>query len=321
MSHEPKNVKAEELFLYKLQTTFGTAETTLNSTHYIDALPESSIENDAQIHEIDRADGTFGQPAAVFGDMPVNCSLSFYLRTNGAGDPGYWSDPIQCARFKETDDANVFTYTPTNLRSEFKDGTCWYYTGNRDTSQSLLEKGSNLMFNWEIEIPTGGVPKLNLSDGKGVHGGAHANATQPTCTDVGTSASAVIGATMSIGGESYKVITASVMGNQDVVSTMDQSATYGHGYTLPTAAKIKWSATVYLVNVSDATPLADLIAGTLTAWSIQWGVAPYKFTLSSPNDKCQITSVKKSEQDGVQVFELEGLFVDNDFTIDVDTST
>lgn len=319
MAGEPKMIKKLELFLLALQSTFGSGVSSLTASDYADVEGGSSLENNLTMHDIDQTSGTFNQPAMVPGDMAADASLIYRLRTWGDNDPGSVANAFQCAGFVITNLLKVYTLTPSSDCSAWKDATIWHYTGNLSAGGSLLEKANNVMFDWEISMPTGGIPKVTFT-GVGSHVGAAINATQPTVTQDAQATKALIGVALTVNGTVYKTIEFNISGNQDVENTIDQSATYGRDRSLVTGKGFKWTAKVYATVTGDGDPFAELLAGTLATTSISWGVAPNKWTIASGSSKSQITSRKKSDNNGVTTFDLEGIFVDNDLTIDVDTT-
>ena len=319
MAGEPGMSNKLEQFLFQIQDTFGSGVGALDADDFADVEEGASLENDLQMDTVTSAEGQFGQVAQVPGEMPGSATLPYIMRSSGDDDPGYWSKPFQCCGFKESVSTKVYDYDPTYTRSEWKDGTCWHYTGALGASQALLEKGQNLMGDFEITLTPGKVARIAYTM-RGQHEGVATAATQPSVTRATQAATALLGATVSIMGYAYKFLELKITGNHEVDPTKDPAATYGIGRTLPSDLKIAWTAKLYAVLPSEADAFTQLVAGTNAAFSVAWGTAPNAFTVSSPNDKAQIVSRKKSEENGITTLDLEGIFVDNDFNAEVDTT-
>jgi hypothetical protein len=319
MAGEPGMVKKLECFLFAIQSAFGSAVGALTASDFSDVEDGATLENDLQVEQPEQASGVFSQRAAIPGEMPASCSLPYILRTSGDNSPGYWSKPFQCGGMKETPAAKVYTYAPTSVRTDWKDGTIWHYSGSNVASGALLEKASNIMTEWEITLTPGKVGRIAFS-GKGAHTGPATAATQPSNTPASTVAKAVLAATVSIMGYSYKPLEIKIKATREVQTTMDVALTYGIGRSLPGDLKITWTAKLYAVLPAETDAFTQLLAGTTGAFSVAWGTAPNKFTATSPNSKAQITSRKKSDQNGIVTIDLEGIFIDNDFNLVVDTT-
>jgi hypothetical protein len=211
------------------------------------------------------------------------------------------------------------TYTFSSVRSEWKDGTAWGYSGDLSTTGALLRKCSNLIFNpkWIIEA---GKPAIMELAGMGVYGGAATTAAQPLITKARISPPAFLGATtLTINGDSdYKVLKVEFDAGQIVSLTTDPSKAYGLDQSQITNRKIKWKSTVYCDSIGTANPEAALLARTEGAVSVAYGTAPNKITFAAPYG--QITAAPLGDSDGVQVWELEGQCNRNSFTIELDTT-
>ncbi len=319
MTTNASMVNKNEVFELAIQNTFGSALTSLTASDHADVESGSILENSLNVHEVDETSGGFNQPQVVIGDMPAEVNLNYRLRSWGDDDIGSVGKAFQCAGFLVSNVSKVYTLTPTSSRCEWKDATVWHYTGSKCASGALLEKASNVMFDWEISLPMGGIPKVSFT-GTGAHGGAATTATSPTITRNTQATKALTGVTMTILGVSYKVVEFAIQGGTTVENTIDQSATYGRGHTLITDKKIKWTAKVYATVVADGDPFAQMLAGTLATSSIAWGTGPNGWTIASGANKTQVTSRKKSDNNGVTTFDLEGVYIDNDMTIAIDTT-
>lgn len=319
MAGDPTMVKNLQAFLFALQNTFGSAVGALTASDFLDCEDGGDLENALSVEEPTSAEGKFCQRPLIPGDMPATCTLPIIMRTNGDNSPGYWSKPFQCGGMKETPSSKVYTYDPTSVRTEWKDGTLWHYSGSAVSSGALLEKASNIMTEWEMSIVPGKVAKISFS-GKGAHTGSPTAATTPTITPNSQVAKAVLGATFTLMGYAYKPVEIKIKATRALNTTLDVAKAYGVGNTLPADLKITWTAKLYAVLPSEVDAFTQLLAGTTGSFSLMWGTAPNKFTISSPNSLAQIKTRKKSDQNGIVTIDLEGIFQENDFRVVVDTT-
>jgi hypothetical protein len=309
-----------QLLLLQLQDTFGTAETDLTGADLIEVMGPPEFVWDPDITEIDLVAGAFDQDAAVPGASSYELTGKAYMRTgNASGDYAQIDTLLQASCMVGVTSAGpIKTYSFTSTRTSYKDATAWGYSGDLSTSSSLLRKMSNIILRpkWTLEA---GKPSIMEFVGTGVYGGAAANATQPAITKERVSPPALLGATVTINGDAdYQLIKAEIDATQAVDLTVDAAATYGRGNSAITNRKIKWTATVYMDVTGTVDPEAALLGQTEGALSIAYGTAPNKVTFAMTNS--QITATPMGDENGVQVWNLEGQANQNNFTVALDTT-
>jgi len=321
-------IHALRALLCKIQTTFGTTEAALINTDVIEVEEGFSLKVEPRVKEIALASGGWSQNQSVLGprDCSISCSMPF--RTGAAeGNAGKIADllKIACmvAAASDTDEDSTddrFVYTLSAKSSEWKDATFWGYSGNQSTTSSLITKVKNVMGSIKISLDFDSSVAMLSFDGKGALVADPALGTMPTITPSAVVTQALRAATVSFFSDAdYKLISLDIDIGPEVTTTLSPGIADGSelGQTQPTKVKAKWSAKVY--HDSAAIPHTPLLAGTLGGFSVAFGTAPNKFTISST--KAQITGVDDSgDQNGVTVYDLSGILVDNNVAVQIDTA-
>ena len=318
-----RQVKTLQAFLLKQQSVFGTEEAGLVAADAAEVFTdESSVGYDHGVSDIILANGNPGANASVVGPTEGTVTLVYPLRTGGGADEtGQFIKALECSGFVGTEATDVYTYAPSYDLSEHKDATVWMYGGNKGTTLSKLTKIYNVQFN----------PKFMLDftkdvcfgkvefQGKGVYDAAETNATQPDITEDTTAVPALKGVTANFFGDTdYDLLSLEFEINNEVVVNTDGTATGGLGQTTLVQNPIRWNARVYCDTL--VTPETTFLAGTKNVISVTWGAAPNQINLSTGASSAQITDWSKEDQNGVTVYNLSGIVIDNAFSVEVDTS-
>jgi hypothetical protein len=92
--------------------------------------------------------------------------------------------------------------------------------------------------------------------------------------------------------------------------------TNDHGYYRAdiVGRESKFNITCMQENIAPNDPHIQMVAPSLTTTTITFGTAGSRITIGSGASKTQITAVKNADDNGVKVFEISGILVDNDFT-------
>jgi hypothetical protein len=304
-------VKDLELFLVQQQTTAGSAQTALGTGEYHQVIsPDSRIDINTAMAEIDTVGAGFGQDAAVVGSTYSDVALSYYMRGFGAAVVPDWLKTLEAAGFAVTG-TTKFTAIPSS--TAFKDLTIWHYSGNKGSSGAFLTKMYNALLDWKISGDMdGGKPARIDFTGRGCLVEVPAAGTEPTCTKNTTRIPGLVGMTLNILGTTYKPTKFEFSGNQAVEHRIDASSTYGYGITEITKRKVKFSITVYC-DITLAHPLTGLLAASETALSLQWGTSPSDLSIATA--AAQVTAQKVAEQGNIGVYEISGQCNANDFTL------
>lgn len=321
----PDQVEVLEQVLAKVQSAFGTAESSLVAADVIEVEEGASISIDPRIKEIALIGGGFTQNQSIVGPRDVSLSMAMPMRTgNSEGDQGQLEALLRTACMKSTDtdtDADEtddrFVYALTSLASEWQDMTVWGHSGNLDTGDSLIYKVQNVMGNCKISLDFDSALATISYEGKGVLVDVPAFGTQASVTPSTVVSPPLASCTIDIFSDAnYIPIQIEFDFGLEVNPTLKPTVASGLGVILPTKFKSKWTAKFY--HDSNVNPYTPLFAGTLGNISVAWGSAPNKFTVSTT--KAQITELKKSSQNGITSYDASGILVDNDLSIQIDTA-
>jgi hypothetical protein len=322
-----RQVNELELMLLKLQTTFGTAETTLDGADIIEPELGAKLTLDVPSSEIELVSGGFPQYPSVIGAYEAGVQLSLPVRSGGAeNNAGQLAKLLKMCGFGETtsdtdaDSTNDrFIYAPSNSRADWKDGTVWGYSGSKASSDSYLRKAYNVLGTGKFALDFEKCTAKFEFNGKGVYTGAAAAATQPSANRTSSVITpALRSATLNLFGDTdYDPLSLEFDFGQEVVVTIKGSAAQGRGVSVITKRRISWRAKVYKDVSVD--PETAFLSGTQGTISCAWGTAPNKITLSTT--KAQMTSPPNdSDHSGVTCYDLAGICVDNDFAVQIDTA-
>jgi len=321
-------VKELDQILVKQQATFGTAESSLANTNLAEVESGAMVSYEPAIEEEELIGVGFPQGNAIVGPEEASISLMAPMRTGGVeGTVGLIGLLLRCCGFKETasdtdsdstDDR--FIYTPSDIRSEWKDATIWGYTGDKSSNAAILRKMSNVMFGGKISLDFNTGKATFQADGKGAYNGPAVAGTQATTTASGVIRPALKGVTFSFMGESdLTPINMEIDFSQEPVVNLDPTTTSGKGITVVRGRKIKFTLKCYADSVTVFDPETYLRNRTEAAFSLSWGTVPNKFTISS--SKAQITGCPMSDENGITTWDLSGHFVGNNFSVQIDTAT
>jgi hypothetical protein len=301
-------VKNLETFLFKKQATYGTAETELTASDFVEVLDGSQLAVTIDSEEIKVVGPGFDQLPSVPGRETGELTLVFPLRSFGTGVLPDFDGPLQCCDMTATDSTTgYYIYTPT---LNGVDGCAWNFYGHSGTSN--LDKVSNFKGSFKISLEAGKPARLEIT-GPCAYNGL-STGTVPTVTRNRSHIPAVLGATVSINGSAYKFISAEFDANQSAELDVDASASNGCGQGNITERAIKWSAKVYADSQSTLDPIAAIRASTEAATSFSWGSgAEVKIDAAYT----QITDCKKSDQNGVTTWDLNGQCNRNDFSLSI----
>jgi hypothetical protein len=312
-----------ELFLYKAQTSLNYDYTaagaaTFAGTDLLECLAGSKIDSEPEVETVVNVAGALDQDPAIPGREPskgtINMKMTPALNAGKTLPP--WAVML-CGSCAFTSAATTNNPAPSNFEltpvSVFTvAGILAYYTGNLETSGSLIFKHYNLVGDWKISINANKAPEISFTLDGAFYG--QTTGTQPSVTKGRTSALAFKGATINIGGVStYKLISAEITGNQVPQTTEAPDQANGMGYSTITDRKIKFTAKVYSTTVED--PKTAIRNSTEGAIDFKWGSAGTAVEIKGSYS--QLTKCAGSEQNGIHTWDLEGQWNRNDFKIDL----
>lgn len=321
----PDQVDVLEQILAKVQTVFGTAESSLVAADALEVDEGASISIDPRIKEIALIGGGFTQNQSIVGPRDVSLSMSMPMRTgNSEGDQGQLEALLRTSCLKSTDtdtDTDTtddrFAYALTSLASEWEDMTVWGHSGNLDSGDSMIYKVQNVMGNSKISLDFDNALATISYDGKGVLVDVPAFGTQASVTPNTVVTPPLASCTIDFFGDAnYIPVSIDFDFGVEVSPTLKPTVASGLGKVLPSRVKAKWSAKIF--HDSNVNPYTPLFNGTLGTISVAWGTEPNKFTVSTA--KAQITSCNKTEQNGITCYDVSGILVDNDLTVQIDTA-
>lgn len=302
--------------LLKLQSQFGQAETGLAAEDAAEVLLDAVKMTTSVSTNSLRFAGGRGSPnkSLVTGASKTEVEISYPMKNGDTATPGQWTLPLLCSGFKKDSQGALHTFTPTYLLSEMKDCTVWQYSGNNDNDSSILREADSCQFDCDIILDwTKGdaFGRANFT-GKGKSDYSPVLATKPTISKTSVGAYSITGANVSMFGPNYDPLNITFHVKRGPELLISHATGYS-GTLLTAPAAITWEAVVY--KDSGALAESDLRSGTLGTISAAWGAAPGKITVGTGSQKAKITEVSHSEQDGVELYELKGEVVDNDFYI------
>jgi hypothetical protein len=303
--------------LAKVQTAAGVMETTLTSADWVGVI-KPQIQLDPEASPIEIVGAGFGNMPNVIGPYRATAKMSLPIRILAQDSPGHWTTFLKGCGWGESGPAShVYTYTPSNLQTAWKNLTLWGYTGNMDTTSAILRKVGDMLFGGKIILDFEKSLATFEVDGKGRFSAAPAVDTQPTITRDSVACPPLRGATISIMGSSaYVPLYFELDFSQDVQTTLNPAVTGALSLSVLTKRAMKWVCRVYKELPATADPIASLLAGTTAAFSIAWNS---DFTVAITAG--QITKVVESDQNGIETYELSGEVINNGATITVDTTT
>ncbi len=307
------------LLLCKLQSTFGTLETSLAGSDLIETDGVPTLNVNPNMNEVDLVGGGFDQDASVAGVMENELNFSVPMRAAAADNPGQVGTLLEAAAMLKAESVDgIFTYTFSSIQSEWQDLTAWMYSGALGASACTLRKGGNgiILPKWTFE--TGKPVKMDCKMAL-TFGGVAVLATQPLVTKMRTLPAALVGCSlMTINGSAgYRMISGEIDPKQEAKLTVNPGDTYGNGLSIVVGRKLDWKAKVYKdlpATVDPETALTGRGEGSLT---IVFGTVPQKVGFSATYSN--INDIKHSNQNGVETWDISGQLVRNDFTITLST--
>ena len=307
------------LMLAKSQSSFGAEIAGLTSVDTIETIGAAKAKIDNGMTPIELVSGSFDQDASIPGITTVELSWSLYARSAGSDNPGQFGKCCKWSGMVEAEAVDgTYTYNFTSAQASWTDFSAWLYSGNLDTSGSILRKCYNGIVSpkW---IFSAGKPTVMECTAKLAYSGIPAAATNPGGVKERTLPEAFQKAsTLTLNGDSdYRILSGEIDPQQEVTLTTDPVSTYGAGLSVITNRKIKGTFKVYKELPSTLDPETALMGKTISTFAIEYGTVPQKIKFSS--SYAQIVSIDPDDENGVETWTLGVLFERNDFTITVTT--
>lgn len=316
MANQSEKIK---LLLIQKQGVFGTAETDVAAADVIETIGPATIKLNPNGTEVDLVAGALSQDGFVPGAADLDLAFKVYCVGAGSDAPGQYGTLLELAGLVKSEVVDgTFTYAFTSAQASLADFTAWLYSGNLNTSGSVLRKAYNglIIPKWTFAA---GKPTIFDCTSKMGYGGIPAAATSPSITKQATIPPAFFAtAALSIVGDSdYQIISGEIDGGQTAALTLDPSDTYGNGLSVLTDRKIKWKFKVYQDIPSVVDPETALTGKTQGALTITYGTVPQKLSWSLAT--AQIIDIDHDDEGGVSTWTLSGISAANAFAHSIQT--
>jgi hypothetical protein len=316
--------KELDVFLARNQTTLGTALTDIANTDFRAVANQFSLDVRQEFSPINLASGGFGQQAQVKGAASVDVKISLPVVPTGSVTAPHVADFLKASGMSETVSTNLYTYAPSSAHTtDWKDQTAWSYTGDKTSGDCLLTKAHSVMYDWELEGEVGKPLMLNLT-GKGCLASAPAAASFVSGTltmPSGTVPAVVKATTMTIGGlTGLKIVKFKFSIGNSLQLIKDPSQDYGYSRCDIAGRESKFQITAIQENLNPNNPYTIMDTPTLATTTFTFGVAGSRISIGSAASKSQIIDIKNADDNGIKIFDISGIFVDNDFTFAINVA-
>jgi hypothetical protein len=316
--------KQLDVLLTKVQSALGTKQTSLTILDSTVVMDGFSMDFNQEFTPIDFATGTLGQQASVKGVASVDIKVDMPLIPTGSTTACTADQFLQCSGMGVVTASNLKTYTPSSdTTGTWKDLTLWSYSGEKTAAQALLTTAHSGMFDFALKGELG-KPCMISFTGKAATDGTVVSASYPVgaVTIPSMTIPATIKATtMTVGDRSLKVLDFEISMGNTLALIKDMSAAYGYSGCTITKRESKWKARGYAQSAATLSPYTIMDGPTLGDFTLTFGpTIGSRITVASGTDKCQVTSVKNADEDGIKIWEMEGLFVDNDWSLAVNVT-
>ena len=308
------------LLLGKLQSSLGSKQSTLTLTDQravednfsLDYIPEFTAQNLAQ--------GILGQPQNTKGVTHCDIKVSMpAVPTSVFGTPPNVNDFLLSSGLKQTAADFPFTYVQSDdIVKDCSALTLWGYSGDKVGANSLLTKTHSAMFDCKISGELG-KPCMFEFTGKGAIATTPANASYPSgMTLLSDSIPVIIKTTeMTVDDITLKILKFDVTIGNVIEMVKDASQDYGYVQSTIVGRSVKFTAQVLQedLGTSENNSIKKMDDQTTGDFGITFGDSVYSISINSASGKCHITSVKQAAEAGLNVFDISGVFINNDLQI------
>ena len=316
--------KKLSLLLAKTQTAQGTKQATLApSGDGTSCGAEWSLDYVQESTPIDLSNGTFGQFQSVIGGAYADIKMTAPIIPTGTAILPSVDMFLTASGMARADSANQRTYTPSSdTTGAWKDLTLWAYNGEKAANKCLLTRAHSAMFDFTVKGTLGG-PCMVEFTGRG--------AVDTTCTptsypagSLSSPASMVVptikATDMTVCGINLKLLDFEVVMGNTLTLIKDMSLQYGYSGAQITDRKSNWKVRAYAINPDAGNPFAAMdstaVNTNLGTFTVTFGTsADKRVRLNSGANKCQITDIKQADEDGIGIWEISGIFKDNDWAM------
>jgi hypothetical protein len=310
--------KKTELFLAKIQTTYGTAEAGLDGDEYVEVSPDSKLDITPENDENPTATGTYDQNPSIPGAASCGVDLVFPMRSFGATAVPDWVTMAQAAGFSLATSLIVAENKHTlTWDGSKKDATVWKYGGGTGSVQ--LKKAHNCVFDFKIAADINKKAMFSLM-GKGALTAIPAGGTKPSVTQNGALTPAVTKFTKSIIGSAvYAPLNFEITGQLPVEQRVSGDD-FGYGQSEFTDAVLMLKTKVYAVDSPAVVdPYTAWMNSTTGATSFVWGPTGRKISISAASTQLKV--IGDSQEGNIITWDLEIPILNNGLVIVVNNDT
>ena len=211
----------------------------------------------------------------------------------------------------------VRTYSPC-FEGDYTNVTMYGYGGSKTNGDCNASKAKHMMFEGSIVGKVGDPLKLRLH-GLGVVSAIPTPGNYPSVTMLDDAIPTLTMSASTICGIAYKISEFEIKFGYTVALLMDGSTNgYVRAQLVPGPAKFTCKA--LMEDMATKTPYTSLVAGTNGTLSIVTGSGSSIVTIAATGSTAQFLSVTETDDNGIKMFDIEGQFTNNAYTIVFDGS-
>jgi hypothetical protein len=299
----------------KVQSAFGTVETTLDISNVVAMIPDqTSVAYKQEKTDIRLASTVFGNQLAVYGQSVVEITAAFPVGVTGSSTEPHISNWMKCSGWKLTTATKKHTYEPSALYTDWKDMYVNYVSGDKESGDAILLKAGNCMFGFKIACAKIGEPTIATFTGMGIPTAVPAATTYISGTQTlpsDTYIPLMSAGTVSIGGQTFRLLSYELTWDAKVKIIGDAANAYGcYRAIIGNDPVCRMKMTVLAEQFASLTPWAtSKTAGTLTI--VYGATADSKISITSDSNKFFFDPPTITNQDGIATLDIEGTFIDN----------
>jgi hypothetical protein len=225
-------------------------------------------------------------------------------------------DPLLKACGFDAATNGTIVYTPC-FEGDYSAVSMYGYSGQKNAGDCLIMKAKNMMFEGSLVGKVGTPLRLRLN-GKGVVSAIPAGGNYPSVSMLDDDIPVLTISTATINDISYKVSEFEIMFGYTVKLLIDGSQ-YGYWRAQLVPGPAKWTAKVLTEDTAKLNPFTPLVGVDNSEFSLVTGSGSSVITIGSTASS-QIMGVEDSVDDGVKMFDLNGQFTNNAYSITFDGS-
>jgi hypothetical protein len=225
-------------------------------------------------------------------------------------------DPILKACGFDSATNGTIVYTPC-FEGDYSAITMYWYSGQKNSGDCLIKKAKNMMFEGSLVGKVGTPLRLKLN-GMGTVSAVPTAGDYPSVSMLDDDIPVLTISTATINDISYKVSEFEIMFGYKVKLLIDGSQ-YGYWRAQLVPGPAKWTAKVLTEDTATKNPFTPLVGVDNSEFSLITGSGASVITIGSASSS-QIMGAEETEDDGVKMFDLNGQFTNNAYSITFDGS-